>query len=284
METIGKYELWSFFDESGSIKVASNTDVRKGQGCPVKSYLDLATKIAELQFRNRNNVLLFRGQNGDFHNRQKNTTIKSSLFRPDAKGRNPSKEVLLKRFETLQIAEEKLTEAYVSHNFLGKGPIQRNRVLRWAIIQHYEICATPLLDVTHSIRIAASFASMDNHNDKAFIYVLGIPNISGGITASSEAGIQTIRLSSVCPPQAIRPHIQEGYLLGEYPEYDSFMKSDSYQAYEIDFGLRLVAKFYFHPKDFWNSETFPQVPRDALYPNKDDLMYQMAQEIKQQLY
>ncbi len=283
METIGKNELWSFFDDSGLIKVASNTDVRKGNGCPVGSYMELATKIAELQFRNQNNVLLFRGQNGDFRNRLKNTSIKSGLFRPDAKGKNPVREILFKRFETLQMAEEKLVETYVKYGFLGKDRIQRSRVLRWSILQHYEVCPTPLLDVTHSLRIAASFASLDNHQDRAFIYVLGIPNLSGGITASSEAGIQTIRLSSVCPPQAVRPHIQEGYLLGEYPEFDSFKQKELYQAYEIDFGLRLVAKFYFHPIDFWSSQTFPQVPRDALYPNQDDPLYTLAQELRQHI-
>jgi hypothetical protein len=281
METLGKHELWSFPDESGKVKfVKSNTEVRKGEGCPVASYLELATKIAELQFRNKSHVLMFRGQNGDFRNRVNNTTIKPGLFRPDSSGKNPSADILFDRFASLDKAEKALIEAYAQQDFLGKDRIQRTRVLRWSILQHYEVCPTPLLDVTHSLRIAASFASLDNHQDRAFIYVLGLPNLSGGITASSEAGIQTIRLSSVCPPQAIRPHIQEGYLLGEYPELDSFEQETRYGAYEIDFGLRLVAKFYFHPVDFWNSPSFPRVPREALYPNADDPLYKMAQELR----
>lgn len=295
METIGKHELWSFPYSSGEVKVVTNTEVRKGEGCPVGSYLELATKIAELQFRNKSHVLMFRGQNRDFRNRVNNTSIKPGLFRPDAKGKNPGKDLLFKRFETLKLAEEKLTQAYLAYvdprlpegkkdrGFLGKDRIQRTRVLRWSILQHYEVCPTPLLDVTHSLRIAASFASLDNHQEQAFIYVLGIPNFSGGITASAEAGLQTIRLSSVCPPQAIRPHIQEGYLLGEYPEFDSFQQESLYAAYEIDFGLRLVAKFYFHPVNFWNSKDFPQVTKAALYPDQDDPLFKLAQALRRDL-
>jgi hypothetical protein len=54
-------------------------------------------------------------------------------------------------------------------------------------------------------------------NAEVRLYVIGVPNISGAISASAEAGLQVIRLSSVCPPSAIRPNVQEGYLVGEYP-------------------------------------------------------------------
>ena len=47
---------------------------------------------------------------------------------------------------------------------------------------------------------------------------VGRPESQWSITAIAEAGLQIIRLSSVCPPSVVRPHIQEGYLLGEYPE------------------------------------------------------------------
>lgn len=36
--------------------------------------------------------------------------------------------------------------------------LKRQRILHWSILQHYEVSATPLLDVTHSLPIAASFA------------------------------------------------------------------------------------------------------------------------------
>ena len=43
-----------------------------------------------------------------------------------------------------------------------------------------------------------------------------------------------IRLASVCPPEAVRPHIQEGYLLGEYPEIADYEQKALYPHYEID--------------------------------------------------
>jgi hypothetical protein len=66
-------------------------------------------------------------------------------------------------------------------------------------LQHYEVCGTPLLDVTHSLRVAASFATNDavkGHNPT--LYVLVVPALSGSVSASSDQGLQTIRLSSIC--------------------------------------------------------------------------------------
>jgi hypothetical protein len=136
------------------------------------------------------------------------------------------------------------------------------------------------LDVTHSLRIAASFASA-NDNREAFVFVLGVPNLSGAVTASAEACLQIIRLSSVCPPSAVRPHIQEGYLLGEYPEMGGIDQKQHYKHYETDFGRRLVAKFRFEPARFW-SPNFPRVRKGALYPKRDPLLT-LANSIKSDL-
>ena len=94
-----------------------------------------------------------------------------------------------------------------------------------------------------------------------------MPHISGAVTASAEAGLQIVRLASVCPPSAVRPHIQEGYLLGEYPDLSGTDQKQLYESYEVDFGRRLIAKFRFDPARFWyKSEAFPKVPERALYP------------------
>jgi hypothetical protein len=161
--------------------------------------------------------------------------------------------------------------------------LRRHRILRWSILQHYEVCTTPLLDVTHSIRIAASFASLAE-KETAYLFGLGVPNLSGAITASAEAGLQIVRLSSVCPPSAVRPHLQEGYLLGEYPEMAGYEQKENYFNYEIDFGRRLVAKFAFSPSSFWKNDNFPKVAKTALYPSaKNDPLYQLALGVKEQL-
>ena len=93
-----------------------------------------------------------------------------------------------------------------------------------------------------------------------------------------------VRLASACPPSAVRPHIQEGYLLGEYPELTDYDRKVHYAHYEIDFGRRLVAKFRFDPNKFWKRDTFPRVGKDALYPTADeDPIYKLALEVKQTL-
>jgi FRG domain len=227
-------------------------------------------------------VLLFRGQGGDHRNVKGNTSVKPTLFRPEGKG-NPDRATLEKRFGLLARAERALVARYQATGFRGLDRIKRHHVLRWSILQHYEVCATPLLDVTHSIRIAASFASLSD-KDVAYVFVLGVPNLSGAITASAEAGLRIVRLSSVCPPSAVRPHIQEGYLLGQYPEVTGVAERENYFHYEMDFGLRLIAKFCFEPATFWKDRDFPKVAKSALYPSaKDDPLYQLALDVQKEV-
>ena len=103
METIGSQKIWSFFDRRGC-HVAKSSAVREGPGHRVGSYIELATKIAELQFLNRDHVLLFRGQGADHRNIKNNSSLKPSLFR-GGRG-NPDRETLVTRFEVLRRAEQ----------------------------------------------------------------------------------------------------------------------------------------------------------------------------------
>ena len=184
----------------------------------------------------------------------------------------PTEKTLAARYAQLDAAEVALVGGYRSGSTPGSQRLRRQQILRWSILQHYEVCPTPLLDVTHSLRIAASFAALGDVED-AHVMVIGVPHLSGAVTASADAGLQIIRLSSVCPPSAVRPHIQEGYLLGEYPEMARADQKQNYKHYEIDFGRRLVAKFRFRPREFWRaSKDFPAVGRAALYPTQDPLL------------
>lgn len=279
METIGTQQLLSF--KSGATKVSQVdcTSLRKDAGLQVNSYLDLARRIAELQYRNREHVLLFRGQSEDYKNAQRNTTLKPSLFRSRGTS-NPSQSELQRRFEILDLAERQLVREYMTAGLFGRDRVERLRIVRWSILQHYEVCGTPLLDVTHSLRIAASFAS-HAATSKAFLFVVGVPSLGGGISASAESSLQTVRLSSVCPPDAMRPHLQEGYLLGEYPDIAAIDQKMLYRHHEVDFGRRLVAKFWFDPTTFWKSRAFPLVSKRALYPAaKSDPLYAVAARVK----
>ncbi len=280
MHTIGESMLRSFCPDTGSMIRRKCSDVRKGDAIRVTDYLDLANKIAELQYENRDHVLMMRGQSSDFRNMQKNTTIKPSIFRGHK--RNPNGADLSDRFHRLRLAETYLMELYDHADLPRKKEIKRRQVLRWSILQHYEVCGTPLLDVTHSLRVAASFAS-DHDGKEGFVMVLGVPNISGAITTSMESELQIVRLASVCPPQALRPHIQEGYLLGEYPDIAIYEQKQLYPEHEVDFARRLIAKFVFNKGSFWKGDMFPPIPRHALYPDDGDQLKQVADQVTAKL-
>jgi len=283
MNTLGQRPLWSFLSTKPPIQVVTNTRVRADPGVEVRTYAALAERVAQLSSRNPDLVLLYRGQAHDYRNLQRNTAIKPGIFRPDPRTRkHPDGAEIARRYARLEAGERELQHIYRQREFFGQERVRRYRILRWAILQHYEVCPTPLLDVTHSLRVAASFAA-HGADAETFLYVLAVPNLAGAITASSEEGVQILRLSSICPSIALRPHFQEGYLLGEYPELASLDQERLYAYHEIDFGLRLIAKFHFHPATFWKDPSFPMIPKTALYPDARDEFFKVAGQIRKSL-
>ena len=283
MENIGSRRIWSYFDAAPNSRTASNHQIRAGNGHPVQSYPDLAKKIAELQFLNPEHVLLFRGQSADYCTARGESMLKPGSFRLEG-GKSLNAAILGSRFLKLRRAEAELVERCRVKKLVGVDRIQRYRILRWAVLQHYEVCPTPLLDVTQSLRNAASFASHDNAGNTAYVFVLGVPNLSGAVTSSSEAGLQVLRLASACPPDAVRPHLQEGYLLGDYPEIADYEQNVHYPLDKMDFGRRLLAKFSFDPRRFWMNPNFPLANKKALYAvQQTDVLRSIAIEILEAL-
>lgn len=280
MQTIGKEELAGLHPTTGHKIAISNSHVRKSEPIQVGSYLELANKVAEVQYLNPQYVVLFRGQSSDHLDSQDKSTLRPSIFRgEDLQARS---RILRPRFDTLDRAERLLVQLYRNGPFPNGAHVDRYRILRWSILQHYEICNTPLLDVTHSLRIAVSFAA-DHNGDDGYVFLIGIPQLAGVITTSIDAGLQTVRLSSVCPPHATRPHIQEGYLLGEFPDIAIYEQKQMYTAFEVDFGRRLIAKFRFKKSKFISNADFPLISRAALYPDDTDPFIGLATELRRQL-
>ena len=114
--------------------------------------------------------------------------------------------------------------------------MRRRKYVQWSILQHYEVCATPLLDLTHSLLVACSFAFLSGASEP-LVLVFGLPFFTNRISINSEHDLVNVRLLSICPPEALRPYFQEGYLAGTdgvLAEFDS--------KTELDFANRLVAK------------------------------------------
>jgi len=49
---------------------------------------------------------------------------------------------------------------------------------RRTILHHYSVCDTPSLDLTHSLRVACSFAQLSSRDARAYVFVLGLPYLS----------------------------------------------------------------------------------------------------------
>ena len=256
--------ILTFLGDNPELQNADNQSVCERHGILVKNYPDLINKIAALAFNNPQFLLFFRGQKADFQNGY-STTILPAIFRQ-------SRDDLKKKYDSLKDAEDQLINHY---HFAGSKGIRVHGILRWAILQHYQIVPTPLLDVTYSPRVACSFSGINESTVPTYLYVLGLPQISGSISVSSEHGIQNIRLLSVCPPDSLRPHYQEGHLIGDYPTLGYFEKME-HDLHEVDFNRRLICKFRLQ-----QGGDFQTISEEFLFPDKDhDCVSKMAEEIK----
>ena len=53
-----------------------------------------------------------------------------------------------------------------SPRFHGASSVFNSLHVRWALLQHYNICDTPLVDITQSLHVASSFALQKETNEK----------------------------------------------------------------------------------------------------------------------
>ena len=248
-------------------------EVAKDKGLYVDRYEQLVDVAAELAYHNWRHTLLFRGQHTDYPQvraRGDPSTIFPSVWRHERTQRKQAYKDLLNKCDCLR----QLTS-------LERRDKRRLRMIPergWAIMQHYSDvahCATPLLDVTESIRAAASFATegylgtSENSSSNGVVLVLGLPRIQEGTTISVDEGLIILNLASVCPGTARRPHFQSGYLVGTYPTENVGYKPPK------DFAHRLIAKLRVSTKSsFWDVDKPLSEP--AMFPNDDPLRDEIA--------
>ena len=237
----------------------------------VETYKELLNWVAKLATLNKDHLLFFRGQSNDHRNQNGSSTFFPSIYRERLK-----KDEVKLRFERLRHASKILVESFRSKKLDGYTDIRRKKHMPWSILQHYEVCKTPLLDFTHSLRVACSFAKLGKDNrDFGYIYVFALPYITNRISINSEHDIVNVRLLSICPPDALRPYYQDGYLAGTEDITTNYGKDKE----QLDFKRRLIAKFQITFNiSFWEEELSP-IPRTALYP-KGDKILTLCEEIK----
>jgi len=200
----------------------------------VETFRDLVEHTAKLSFKNKDHLIFYRGQTTDYKNKAGSSTFYPSIYRGDYL---PMRE-LTNRFDILEGASKALVDLFEKEEIEGYKELKRRKAVQWSVLQHYEVCHTPYLDFTHSLRVACSFATMDNTEDFAYIFAFGLPYLTNRISINSEHDLINIRLLSICPPTAFRPYFQEGYLAGTDDITTNYDTKN-----ELDFNNRLLAKF-----------------------------------------
>lgn len=255
-------------------KITSPKTIGRDEGYLVNTFRELVEHTAKLAYKNKDYILFYRGQSTDYKNKKNFSTFYPSIYRSQYLKR----EELIQRFKMLKYTSKLLVEELKNNNIEGHREIAKKKYLQWSILQHYEVIETPLIDVTQSLRVACSFATLNNRNyDKsAYIYVFGLPYYSNRITINSEHDLVNIRLLSISPPQALRPYFQEGYLIGTTDIMNDF------KSKELDLNQRLFAKFKINnTNELWDKE-FTAIPKSAIYPDCDDIE-KICKRIKKEL-
>ena len=270
------------FASGGHDLMALSVDqIRSDEGHKVQHYSELISKLAQLAFVNPDFVLLMRGQSRDYMENGK-TTLFPTMYRTPTHSDDFYAMELRLRYERLRNCERHLYEALRYTAYWDR--VGRSELARWAILQHYEVCPTPLMDLTHSALVACSFAFLGGAKSGVnhyYLYVIGVHQINGAITVAANHALQVVRLSGVCPPETLRPYFQEGYLIGTYPSVDTLDEKMRSARSEMDCAQRLIAKFKVSTaSSFWD-QGFINLPSSALYPDESGQICSKLSELKQ---
>jgi hypothetical protein len=241
--------------------------VRRSDGYSVKSYRDLVELTAQVAIWNKQYDIFFRGQTQDYKNENDKSDIYPAICRPNRKMDGAYKASI----KTITI-EKRLDVLHSFINYLSESERRPFRIRRsktfiendYALIQHYGILPTPMIDITQSLRVAATFALRDSKT--GYLYVFGLPYPHGSISYLVDNHIALVKLHNSCPPSARRPRYQEGFLVGRYP-------FSPYKAIGDNLAIRMLAKFYLDNSDenFWDG-LFNPLPKQLLFPEEDETM------------
>jgi hypothetical protein len=270
------------FQKNDTLVSCGNTGIVAADPMQVKTFAEMTDMVAKLAWFNKSHVLFFRGQTKEYKIGNRFPTIYPTYFRKYIKKEMSEQELK----DILSEKQEELKEK--NHNrkprFHGASSVFGNLHIRWALLQHYNICDTPLIDVTQSLHVASSFAL--EHKDekyadcKGIIYVLALPWPSKNYHNNKEEDIYLVRLAGVAPPQAKRPYRQEAFaVMSTDVDIKQFDRLERY-----DFAKRLVCKFEINnSNEFWGDYLKP-LPESFLVP-RDDIFYDfMKNEVESSIF
>lgn len=239
----------------------------------IETFHELVMEIAELSYKNPEVMLFYRGQNKN-HVKTKYSTLYPTIYR------STNKREIDFEFKILEKSASKLIKEIEQNESIDNDEIteiKKIKLLQYSILQHYEVCKTPLLDLTQSLKVACSFAVLNNEEKIGYIYVLALPYIKGRISVDSEDYITNVRLLSISCSASKRPFFQEGYLV-----QTEFTSDSDIEKGDLDFNRRIVAIYEFKDdKTFWQSENPISVKN--LYPD-NDIMKDICSKIESEKF
>lgn len=243
----GEIQMKEYFGKTTVSKV------RQSSGHLIKTYKQLIDEVSIIAKSNKMYDLFFRGQNEDYKDKNNRTIIYPQIYRPEKD-----------RINTCNV-KDKYNELLEFSDFMRKNSNYDEKFYEYyfSIIQHYKKLPTPLIDITQSIRTAATFAFKYSNSKYGYFYVFGLPYIQGSISHYVDLNITLVKLLGVCPINAKRPHYQEGFLVGKFPFSPQKEKGDN-------LAYRLIAKFKLDNSnnDFW-CDYFRELPDNVIYPVDD---------------
>jgi hypothetical protein len=264
-------------------KAAPTEDWADNDVLDVTSYRDLFRAVAFLNVMNKQHQLVFRGQSRDV---QPTPTLLRGEWTSPRDGTFAIAADRAYYFSALDTACGRATRVLLDTGLPRHRPFEtygsnpERRVAPWAVVQHYELWPTPLVDLTSSLRVAATFAlGVPDHHGSGYVYVFAMRGVvSDVMRISKRSRFAAVRLSAVCPPTTERPHLQEGLLAGD-PSFGLHAEGTSRSSL-LD---RLVAKFRLvdrRPNDrstFWDRD-FPPHSSSSLLPH-DDIRVALVSEM-----
>lgn len=224
-------------------KISTFRDIASSPGYKITKFSQLRNEVAKLSIANPGSILFYRGQKEDYR-RDGVSTILPSIYRSGVE--LASQNMMKLRWQSLKVASSILIDELEKKKIADYSLVKRRKAIQWSILQHYEAAFTPFVDVTQSLRVAASFALFNNDGLDAYIYIFALPYYTNRVSRNSEEEIMNIRLLSICPPEAKRPYMQEGFLVGEE---DIEVGGNAIESYDLR--RRMIAKF-----EIPNNESF----------------------------
>ena len=253
-------------------------EIAAAPGVSCGHFDELQDLIARVGYYNPHHDIFLRGQGADWGDTHGRSSLVATLFRVGGE------DALGEQVAAMEAAEARLLATCPGRP--GATALQRFAWARWCLLQHYGVAPTPVVDVTRSPRTAASFATSGDEGD-GYVYVIGLPYPDGNLTFDLPTECVIANLRNLMPPDARRPHWQQGYLVGSYPgeldwEPPARKKADRIPPMQRhNLAQRLLCKVRIPGEalaGFWPDDN-PPLPWSKLLPDEDPVRDWVAEAV-----